>query len=398
MKILVSVGTRPEAIKLAPLIGALKCAPEIDSSVCLTGQHPDMAQSALREFGITGDTTLRVDPDGQTLPDRFSHFQRALGRHLLEASADWIVVHGDTTSTFASALAAFHSKVKVAHVEAGLRTGDIANPWPEEAYRKLTAVVTETHFAPTRRAADNLIAEGVDPDRIHVTGNTAVDALYGMRDRISQDSALRQRLQRGLNRITGGRPHVLVTAHRRENHGAPMRQIARSIAELARRFPDHVFILPVHPHPEIGATVRAALSHIENVKLTAPMGYLDFLFALESAALVISDSGGVQEEAATFRTPLLVLRKTTERPEALEAGTATLVGTDESSVIRQAGRILQDDFNGNGNVDWLNNPFGDGRAADRISQYFRNLALPDGFGSFASVAPIGQRLGATALD
>jgi UDP-N-acetylglucosamine 2-epimerase (hydrolysing) len=398
LKILVSVGTRPEAIKLAPVIDALKGAPEIETSVCLTGQHPDMAGSALREFGITGDTALQVDPEDATLTDRFSQFQRTLGRHLLKTGPDWVIVHGDTTSTFASALAAFHNNVKVAHVEAGLRTRDIANPWPEEAYRRMTAVVTDTHFAPTQGAADNLVAEGVEPERIIVTGNTAVDALYGMQDRISKDRALGRRLEGGLRDITQARPHVLVTAHRRENHGAPMRHIAESVAGLSRLFPGYVFIFPVHPHPDVGATVRAALSHLENVKLTGPLDYLDFLFALASAKLVLSDSGGVQEEAATFGTPLLVLRDVTERPEALEAGTAKLVGTEKDTIMRQAERVLRQSSSEHGKMDWAGNPFGDGRAAQRISRHFRNLALTDSSGSFAPVAPIEEQSDASALD
>jgi len=322
-----------------------------------------------------------------TLADRFSHFQRALAALLERERADWIIVHGDTASTFAGAMAAFHARVPVAHVEAGLRTGDVTQPWPEEAYRKMTTTITEAHFAPTRHAERNLLAEGVDPAKISVTGNTVVDALVRMRHRILQDAALHARLQGWLDGVSQGRPHVLVTAHRRENHGAPMREIAEAVAALARNTPSRVFMVPVHPHPDVRAAMQLAMANIENIKLLAPLDYQDFLFAMMKAELVISDSGGVQEEAATFGVPLLILRNKTERPEALFSGTAQLVGTNGTRILDEATRILAG-MNDGTHVPATANPFGDGRAAQRIAQYFGRLVGPErGVDNLAPLEP-----------
>jgi UDP-N-acetylglucosamine 2-epimerase (hydrolysing) len=398
LRILISIGTRPEAIKLAPVVDALNAVAGVTTRVCLTGQHPDMAQAALHQFGIDADLTLEPEVDCVTLSDRFSHFQRALASRLEHERADWIIVHGDTASTFAGAMAAFHARVPVAHVEAGLRTGDVTQPWPEEAYRKMTTVITEAHFAPTRHAERNLLAEGVDPAKISVTGNTVVDALVQMRQRIMQDAALHTRLKGWLNGVSDGKPHVLVTAHRRENHGAPMREIAEAIAALARNTPTRVFIVPVHPHPDVRTVMQLALADIDNIRLVAPLDYQDFLFAMMTAELVISDSGGVQEEAATFGVPLLILRNKTERPEALFSGTAQLVGTKGTRILEEATRILAGVRDGTQPPATVN-PFGDGHAARRIARYFDRLVGSEkGFDNLAPLDPFEGPAETARLD
>jgi UDP-N-acetylglucosamine 2-epimerase (non-hydrolysing) len=380
------------------VISALSELQQVAVTVCLTGQHPEMARSALFEFEIECDFVLPIDPKHKTLAERFSYYQQSLASRLANGAYDWIIVHGDTMSTLGGAMAAFHAGVRIAHVEAGLRTWDTSQPWPEEAYRRMVAVISDIHFAPTYHAERNLLAEGVAPQKIVVTGNTVVDALYEMKSRFLRDDALRSRLKHRLEDLVQGRRHVLVTAHRRENHGAAMREIAQSVADLAGLFPTRVFIVPVHPHPEVRGTVYAHLSNIENVRLTEPLAYQDFLFTMMNADLLLSDSGGVQEEAATFGIPLLVLRNLTERPEALDSGTAELVGTNRQTIVHVAARTLAKS-DGHCHGSSLKNPFGDGRAAGRIAQFFSsNGHQHHRNGNSAPVEPFAPSVEMHSLD
>jgi UDP-N-acetylglucosamine 2-epimerase (non-hydrolysing) len=358
-RVLVVVGTRPEAIKMAPVVAALRpYAPDIETRVALTGQHTTLVDQVLQVFDLAPDYDLEVMQEGQTLYDVVQWTLGGIGGILREWRPDVVLVEGDTATVFTASLAAYFEHVRVGHVEAGLRTRDKWAPFPEEMFRRLTDVVADYHFAPTPRAVEALRAERVPEEHIHLTGNTVVDALLSVasRERPVSDHALRSVLDDGGSRL------VLLTAHRREIFGTPIRQVLGAVRTLADRCPDVRIVYPVHPNPNVVEPATQVLANHPRIHLTAPLDYLDLVTALERASLILTDSGGIQEEAPTFGTPMLVLRDVTERPEAIEAGVAIKVGTDPQAIVEQAVAALDRPKPKPGA-----NPFGDGRAGERIA-------------------------------
>lgn len=353
-------GTRPEAIKLAPVIQALHASPDLESLVCVTGQHREMLDQVLALFAITPDADLDLMRPDQGLADLTARAITGIDRWLEKSSPDLVLVQGDTTTVFCAALAAFYRDIPVGHVEAGLRTGNLRSPFPEEANRVLTSRLTDLHFAPTAGSRDNLLAEGVAAAQIHVTGNTVIDALQAIRERVLVEPPEVP----GFDAMDP-RPLVLITGHRRENFGRGFRAVCGGIARLAERFSDHVFVYPVHLNPHVQAPVRELLGGRENIRLIDPLTYLPFVHLMGRARLIITDSGGVQEEAPGLGVPVLVTRDTTERPEAVVAGTVRLVGTDEVRLVDEATRLLTDETARKAMAQAVN-PYGDGRAAGRI--------------------------------
>jgi UDP-N-acetylglucosamine 2-epimerase (non-hydrolysing) len=358
-RVLVVIGTRPEAIKMAPVIAALaQHAPAIETRVALTGQHTTLVEQVLEVFGLRPNYDLAVMQEGQSVYDIIERTLVGLGKVIRECRPDIVLVEGDTATVFTASLAAYLERVRVGHVEAGLRTDDKWVPFPEEMFRRLTGVVADWHFAPTRHAVDALRREGVADASIHLTGNTVVDALLSVAatERHVTDHALRSVLDDPGARL------VLVTAHRRESFGAPLRQVLGAVRTLADRVPDVRILYPVHPNPNVVEPATEILSGHPRIHLTAPLDYLDLVTALERASLVLTDSGGIQEEAPTFGTPVLVLRDVTERPEAVAAGVAELVGTDATLIVQRALARLAHPARKR-----AANPFGDGRAGERIA-------------------------------
>jgi UDP-N-acetylglucosamine 2-epimerase len=387
-RILVMIGTRPEAIKLAPVALALRREPGVHLTVCLSGQHPAMARDALTSFGITPDVELALDPVATTAGARFTDLHRAISALLDRLPQDRIIVQGDTSTALAGAIAGFHAGVPVAHVEAGLRTGNLAGPWPEEGYRRMIAPIADLHFAPTERARQNLLAEGIAAESVHLTGNTVVDALIAVRALIAKSPATSQRLADWRQGISGGKPIVLVTLHRRESHGSILTGVATALRELAEDFRDYAFVLPVHPNPAVSGSIRSVLADQPNVSLLDPLGYEDFVYVMSAASLIITDSGGVQEEAPTFGVPILVVRNESERPEAIAAGFAQLTGTEPDRILAAARDILQ--RGGKSELRGKVNPFGDGTASDRIVRLLlarTDLAVADAIGEPVVVSP-----------
>jgi UDP-N-acetylglucosamine 2-epimerase (non-hydrolysing) len=357
---LVVFGTRPEAIKLAPVVRALAADPRFSPRVAVTAQHRDLLDQVLDLFGLRPDYDLDLMRPGQDLFHVTSSALLGLKPVFEDARPDLVVVQGDTTTTFVGALAAFYSRIPVAHVEAGLRTGDPFSPYPEETNRVLTGRLATWHFAPTDRARVNLMREGVDPSTITVTGNTGIDALLHVADRVR---ATPSRLPLELD---GDRRLVLVTAHRRESFDGGMDRICRAVAELARRRPELDLVFPVHPNPNVRTAVDATLTGLRNVHVVEPVDYEQLVFLLTRAHLVLTDSGGIQEEVPSLNVPALVLRDKTERPEGVEAGALKLVGTDPTRIVREALRLLDDETE-HARMAAAPNPYGDGRASERIT-------------------------------
>jgi len=380
-KIMLVFGTRPEAIKMAPLVKALQALPgEFATIVAVTGQHRQMLDQVLRLFDIRPDYDLDIMRPGQDLYDVTSRVLTGMRDVLADARPDLVLVHGDTSTSTAAALAAFYAQIPVGHVEAGLRTGDIYSPWPEEMNRRLTGRIATHHFAPTAAAAANLTAEGVDPARIAVTGNTVIDALQTVVGKIAADHVLGKTLCASLAEAgydparigADGRRMVLITGHRRENFGEGFRSICRAIKALSVRYPDIDFVYPMHLNPNVRRPIAEMFGHIghPNVFFIEPLDYLPFVYMMEQAYLIITDSGGIQEEAPSLGKPVLVMREVTERPEALEAGTIRLVGTDEQKIVGEAARFIDDPAYYHAN-SLIANPYGDGHACPRIIDYLR---------------------------
>lgn len=361
--VLVVLGTRPEAIKLAPVIRALRDHPDVACTVCSTGQHALMLRQALEAFGLTADVELAVMEEAQGLAALTSRLFAGIDEVLAAHEPDWVVVQGDTTSAYVGAMAAFYRHIRVAHVEAGLRTGDRRAPFPEEVNRRAIALVADVHFAPTAGAAANLSHEGVADAAVVVTGNTAVDALEWARILVRE--AIPPSLPPDLPALIEGRRLVLVTGHRRESFGPGLEGICRAVQDLAERFENAVFVYPVHLNPEVVRPVQAILGDLPGVVLLGPVEYLAMVWLLDRAHLVLTDSGGIQEEAPTFAVPVLVLRDTTERPEMVEAGGALVVGVDRERIVAAASELLASDAT-HGALRPRFNPFGDGAAAQRI--------------------------------
>ncbi|MES2096922.1 MAG: UDP-N-acetylglucosamine 2-epimerase (non-hydrolyzing) [Pseudomonadota bacterium] len=370
-KVLVIFGTRPEAIKLFPVVRALEAEPGIVVRTCVTAQHRGLLDQVLAIAGIAPDIDLDIMEPGQTLDRLTARLLTGLGDVMDVEKPDRVIVQGDTATAMAGALAAYYRKLPVSHVEAGLRSGDIYQPWPEEVNRRIVAPIADQHFAPTDTAADALKREDIDPATIHVTGNTVIDALHWTKARIAADPALAAGLDDLAERFAGKRI-VLVTTHRRENFGDGMENIARAIARIADR-DDVAVLFPVHPNPNVGAVMEAILGDRPNVARIEPLDYPHFIRALGLCYLALTDSGGVQEEAPALGKPVLVMRDTTERPEGVEAGTAKLIGTHENRIVSEVFTLL-DDKAAYAAMARAHNPFGDGQAAARIAR-----VVADGF-------------------
>ena len=364
MRIMFVFGTRPEAIKMAPVILLAKSLPEFEVLVCTTGQHREMLEQVLTLFRIRADIDLQLMQTGQTLSTLTGSVVNACSAVYEQHRPELVLVHGDTTTTFAAALAAYYTKTPVAHVEAGLRTGNPYSPWPEEINRKLTASLAKLHFAPTEAARANLLSEGIAPASVHVTGNTVIDALQQTRARIEGDAALLGDLNRRFEFLSPERRLLLVTGHRRENFGAGFVGICTSLRELAQRS-DVEIVYPVHLNPNVKGPVHEMLGNLDNVHLIEPLDYLPFVHLLSRCHLVLTDSGGIQEEAPALGKPVLVMRDTTERPEAIQAGTARLVGTAPETITRAALELL-DYPEQYASMSLAHNPYGDGQASRRI--------------------------------
>jgi UDP-N-acetylglucosamine 2-epimerase (non-hydrolysing) len=364
-------GTRPEAIKLAPVILALQREKWCECRVGVTGQHRQMLDQVLEVFGIKPDSDLNLMQPNQTLGGFTSRAMAALDKYLAAEQPDLVLIQGDTTTVFCAALAAFYHKISVGHVEAGLRTGNLNSPWPEEANRVLTTRLATLHFAPTENNRQNLLREGVSNHRILVTGNTVIDALLLAVEKVQACPPLVPGLPGGRSDFLQDAPMVLITGHRRENFGEGFENICQAIAELARAFPNTHFIYPVHLNPNVREPVLRLLgsnhSTLKNVHLLEPLSYLPFVALMNQASLILTDSGGVQEEAPSLGKPVLVMRDTTERPEAVSMGTVKLVGTDRKRIVAEAARLLTDESLRKGMAQ-IANPYGDGQAAGRITR------------------------------
>lgn len=373
MKILSVFGTRPEAIKMAPVVQALAEEPYFDAKVCVTAQHRQMLDQVLELFAIQPDFDLDLMKADQTLGDITGNVLHGMEGIFAQWQPDMVLVHGDTTTTLAAALSSYYAKVPVGHVEAGLRTGDKYSPWPEEMNRHLAGALADVHFPPTEKARENLLHEGIAPESIHVTGNTVIDALLTVEERIRSDADLRGRLERHFPFLDPQKYLVLVTGHRRENFGSGFENICQAIAALARR-DDVQVVYPVHLNPHVQEPVQRILSGLSNVFLLKPQDYLSFVYLMHRCTLVLTDSGGIQEEAPSLGKPVLVMRDTTERPEALEAGTALLVGTERARIVREVSRLL-DAPEAYRTMAEAHNPYGDGTAARRIATFLKERGI-----------------------
>jgi UDP-N-acetylglucosamine 2-epimerase (non-hydrolysing) len=371
-KILIVFGTRPEAIKMAPLVKEFqKHSGLFETKVCVTAQHREMLDQVLSLFEITPDFDLNIMKPGQDLYDITANVLLGMKGVLNTFKPDVVFVHGDTTTTFAASLAAFYQQIKIAHIEAGLRTGDIYSPWPEEANRQLTTQITAYHFAPTPTSEANLLRENVNSKHIAVTGNTVIDALFLALDKIKSNHILEQEIIIKLTSLYPFNPDrktILVTGHRRENHGQGFINICGALKVLAENNPDVDIVYPVHLNPNVQKPVHEILSGITNVFLIEPLQYETFLYLMNQSYFIITDSGGVQEEAPSLGKPVLVMRDTTERPEALEAGTVKLVGTDTQKIIFEA-QLLLDSTEAYQAMAKAHNPYGDGKACERIIKF-----------------------------
>ena len=371
MKVLTVFGTRPEAIKMAPLVHALAKDPHFEAKVCVTAQHREMLDQVLKLFSIVPDYDLNIMQPGQGLTEITCRILEGLKPVLESFKPDVVLVHGDTTTTMAASLAAFYQRIPVGHVEAGLRTGDLSSPWPEEGNRTLTGHLATYHFAPTETSRQNLLRENIADNRIAVTGNTVIDALFWVRDRVLSDEVLRNELTQRYPFLANGKKMILVTGHRRESFGRGFEQICHALAEIAANNPDVQIVYPVHLNPNVSEPVKRILGHVENVMLIEPQDYLPFVWLMNRAWLILTDSGGIQEEAPSLGKPVLVMREMTERPEAVSAGTVCLVGTDSQRIVNEVTRLLQDESAYQA-MSRAHNPYGDGHACHRILSALKN--------------------------
>lgn len=376
-KVLIVFGTRPEAIKMAPLVKAFEdYRDDFDMRVCVTAQHREMLDQVLDIFEITPDYDLNIMKAGQDLYDVTANVLLGMRRVLEEFNPDIVLVHGDTTTTSATSLASFYQKIAVGHVEAGLRTGDIYSPWPEEANRQITGVLATHHFAPTLTSRDNLLKENKNPHNIVVTGNTVIDALFLALDKIKKSPILQEKIITQISnsgyKIQKDRKLILVTGHRRENFGQGFINICKALKKLAIDNQNIDIVYPVHLNPNVQKPVNKLLSDISNVYLINPLQYEQFIYLMNLSYLIITDSGGVQEEAPSLGKPVLVMRNTTERPEAVEAGTVKLVGTNPDKIISQAQMLLDSD-SAYEVMSQAHNPYGDGNASIKIVDFYKEL-------------------------
>jgi len=381
LKVSVILGTRPEAIKLAPVVLALRADPAFQCHVCVTAQHREMLDQVLAVFGIVPDTDLDLMRTGQSLTDLTCRALKSIDEYLTSEKPDMVLVQGDTTTVFAATLASFYQDIQVGHVEAGLRTGNLRSPWPEEGNRVLTTDLASLHFVPTAISRDNLRAEGVRDERIFVTGNTVIDALFLAIEQLKTKPAQVPGIDASLMNGQRDAPLVLITGHRRESFGEKLESICLAINDLALQFPQVPFVYPVHPNPNVRSTVSRILGNRNgagagqaNVHLIEPLPYLPFVALMERSTVILTDSGGIQEEAPSLGIPVLVTRDTTERPEAIMAGTAKLIGADRLRIVNEVTRLLTDKVYYR-SMATAHNPYGDGKATQRIleaiRQYFK---------------------------
>lgn len=376
-KVMLVFGTRPEAIKMAPLVKKFQEYPnDFETIVCVTGQHREMLDQVLTIFDIKPDYDLNIMKQGQDLYDVTSRVLMGMRDVLKEVQPDVVLVHGDTTTSTAAALASFYQQIPVGHVEAGLRTHNIYNPWPEEMNRQITGRIATYHFSPTPLSKYNLLVEGIKEDDITVTGNTVIDALYWVVDKIKKDNALSAELESVLknigydvNRLVGGKKLVLITGHRRENFGDGFINMCSAIKTLIEKYPEVDFVYPMHLNPNVRKPIHEVfgedLSNLGNMFFIEPLEYLSFVYLMEKSTIVLTDSGGIQEEAPGLGKPVLVMRDTTERPEALEAGTVKLVGTDYDKIVKEVSALLEEEEYYN-QMSKAVNPYGDGLACEKI--------------------------------
>lgn len=365
MRVLLVFGTRPEAIKMAPLVKALQSDSRFVVNTCVTAQHREMLDQVLNLFEIRPDYDLNIMKPGQTLPAITSEMLTRIDEVLKEFQPELVFVHGDTTTSFSAALSAYYHQIPVAHIEAGLRTGDIYSPWPEEANRRLTGTLARWHFAPTEIAKDNLLKENVPGANIVVTGNTVIDALFWVRNKLESSSAIDDNLWGSFAHMRPGSKKILITAHRRENFGEGFAGIFRAVADLSAKFPEVDFVYPVHMNPNVRNPARNLLSDLSNVHLCEPLDYLPFVYIMTKSHIILTDSGGIQEEAPALGKPVLLLRNNTERPEAVEAGTVKLVGTNSADIVSSVSLLLESE-SAYLAMSQAKNPYGDGNACSRI--------------------------------
>ncbi len=367
LRVLIVFGTRPEAIKMAPIVLALLGASNIEAKVCVTAQHREMLDQVTKLFNIFPDFDLDLMRPGQDLTDITRSVLSGMREVFRSWLPDWVLVHGDTATTLAASLAAYYSKISVGHVEAGLRTGNIYSPWPEEVNRRVTAVISKVHFAPTESAKSNLLREGVDETAIVVTGNTVIDALLEVVKNLRTDSKLIESMSQRFHFIDKNKKLILVTGHRRENFGDGVVAICSALKKIGKR-EDVQIVYPVHLNPNVREPVSRLLGSSPNVRLIEPQDYLPFVYLMDKAYLLLTDSGGIQEEAPSLGKPVLLMRETTERPEAVVAGTVKLVGTDSDKIFCEVSRLLDDSCEYK-RMSSTHNPYGDGNAARRITEY-----------------------------
>ena len=368
-KILTIFGTRPEAIKMSPLVHKLSMDKRLDAKVCVTAQHREMLDQVLGLFEIQPDYDLDIMRSNQSLNDVTVSILNGLKPILKDFKPDIVLVHGDTTTTFAASLAAYYQQIYVGHIEAGLRTGDIYSPWPEEANRKLTSAIANHHFAPTKGSKQNLLNEGISPANITVTGNTVIDALFWVRKKLQQDNILTRYLTENFKYLDPSKKLILVTGHRRENFNGGFERICEALKQIAIDHPEVQILYPVHLNPNVKEPVSRLLKDLNNVIMIEPQSYLEFCYLMDRSFIILTDSGGIQEEAPSLGKPVLVMRELTERPEAIDAGTVKLVGTDIKLIKKEINLLLNDESQYK-RMSMAHNPYGDGLACERILNFF----------------------------
>lgn len=371
MKLLVVFGTRPEAIKMAPLVKVLQASSKLQVKVCVTAQHRHMLDQVLQLFDIVSDFDLDLMRPGQSLTQLTCNILQDMEGVFAQYRPEWVLVHGDTSTTLATSLAAYYQQVQVAHVEAGLRTHNLYSPWPEEANRQITGRLASLHFAPTVQAQANLLQEGVAADHIHITGNTVIDALLNVSQRLDADANLSATLAAKFPFLDAEKRLVLVTGHRRENFGAGFESMCRALLDIAV-VPNVQVVYPVHLNPNVQEPVKRLLGNVENIHLLDPLDYLPFVYLMKRSYLILTDSGGIQEEAPSLGKPVLVMRDTTERPEAVASGTVCLVGTDQARIANETRRLLNS-IEAYQRMAFAHNPYGDGLACKRILETLERL-------------------------
>lgn len=374
LKVLSVFGTRPEAIKMAPLALALAEDDRFESKVCVTAQHRQMLDQVLDLFELTPDYDLNIMQPGQDLNGVTTAILQGIKEVFEDFKPDIVLVHGDTATTFATALAAYYQQIPVAHVEAGLRTGNLYSPWPEEGNRKLTGALAALHFAPTENSRSNLLSEGIKPKFVHVTGNTVIDALLDVVKKLEASSSLKNTLENQFSFIRNTEKLILVTGHRRESFGGGFERICHALVDTAKAFPEVEIVYPVHLNPNVREPINRLLSGIDNIHLIEPLDYLPFVYLMNQSFIILTDSGGIQEEAPSLGKPVLVMRETTERPEAVEAGTVKLVGTERRAIAENL-KLLLTDKTAYESMSFAHNPYGDGKACQRIIEVLADYAV-----------------------